>query len=77
MTQPALYEPEINTEYDPDQLLSPAAVAALFEVDESTVGKWWKRGELPVVLIGPHQKPRFLRSDIREYIERRRTLVRR
>ncbi len=51
----------------PDALLTPAEVAALFRVDPKTVTRWAKSGKLTAVrTLGGHR--RFLESEVRALI---------
>lgn len=49
---------------DPDELLTPAEVAAIFRVDPRTVNRWAKAGRLPSVrTLGGHR--RYKAGDVR------------
>jgi excisionase family DNA binding protein len=52
----------------PDALLTPAEVAALFRVDPKTVTRWAKSGKLTALrTLGGHR--RFLESEVRALID--------
>jgi excisionase family DNA binding protein len=58
---------DVTSTPQPDALLTPAEVAALFRVDPKTVTRWAKSGKLTAVLtLGGHR--RFLESEIRALI---------
>ena len=53
---------------EPEELLTPAEVAALFGVDPKTVTRWSRDGKLPAIkTLGGHR--RFKASDIRRFRE--------
>ncbi len=54
---------------DPDQLLTPADVAALFRVEVGTVARWVRTGVLECVRT-PSGRPRFKAAVIREALRR-------
>lgn len=48
---------------EPEELLTPAEVAAMFRVDPKTVARWETKGELSAIrTLGGHR--RFKKSDI-------------
>lgn len=50
--------------HQPDALLTPGEVAALFRVDPKTVTRWAKSGKLNAIrTLGGHR--RFLESEVR------------
>jgi excisionase family DNA binding protein len=52
----------------PDQLLTPAEVAAMFRVDPKTVTRWAKAGKLTCVkTLGGHR--RYLADEVRSILE--------
>ncbi len=55
---------------DPDQLLTPADVAALFRVHVQTIARWVRDGALECVRT-PSGRPRFKAAVIREALQRR------
>jgi excisionase family DNA binding protein len=55
-------------EYQPDALLTPAEVAALFRVNPKTVTRWARAGKINAIrTLGGHR--RFRASEIRRSIE--------
>ncbi len=53
-----------NVPYLPDDLMTPAEVAAAFRVDAKTVTRWAKRGKLKAVMtLGGHRRYRV--ADVR------------
>ena len=59
MTQPT---------YDPEALLTPAEVAAMFRVDPKTVTRWAKAGKLSCVrTLGGHR--RYLASEVKALLD--------
>jgi excisionase family DNA binding protein len=48
----------------PPELLTSDEVANLFHVDTATVRRWAKTGRLPVYLLTPGGRPRYLRADV-------------
>ncbi|NKW34283.1 helix-turn-helix domain-containing protein [Rhodococcus hoagii] len=58
---------------DDDRLLRIRDVAEILATSTRTVGRLYRTGELPCVRVGPNGKQvRFLRSDVEDYIRRRR-----
>ena len=52
----------------PDELLTPAEVAAMFRVDPKTVTRWAKAGKLTCVkTLGGHR--RYLAEEVRSILE--------
>lgn len=47
-----------------DRLLTPAEVAAMFRVDQRTVGRWADRGWITRIRVG-NSHPRYRESEIR------------
>ena len=49
--------PDDSSSIDPDALLTPGEVAALFRVTPKTVTRWAEAGKLPVVrTLGGHRR---------------------
>ncbi|NKW16940.1 helix-turn-helix domain-containing protein [Rhodococcus hoagii] len=60
---------------DTDRLLRVQDVAEILATSTRTVGRLYRTGDLPCVRVGPNGKQvRFLRSDVDDYIRRRRTI---
>lgn len=56
-----------GAESDPDPLLTPAEVAALFRVDPKTVTRWERAGKITAVrTLGGHR--RYRASEIRRAV---------
>jgi excisionase family DNA binding protein len=53
---------------NPDRLLTPGEVAAIFRVDPKTVTRWAKAGRIPAVRT-PGGHARFRESVIRAFLE--------
>jgi excisionase family DNA binding protein len=61
-------EVDVTSTPQPDALLTPAEVAALFRVDPKTVTRWAKSGKLTALrTLGGHR--RFLESEVRALID--------
>ena len=53
---------------EPDELLTPAEVAAMFRVNPKTVTRWARAGKISAIrTLGGHR--RFKASEIRKYLE--------
>ncbi|HMC38677.1 MAG TPA: BldC family transcriptional regulator [Acidimicrobiales bacterium] len=59
----------MDNELEPDALLTPAEVAALFRVNPKTVTRWARAGKITAVrTLGGHR--RFRASEIRRALDR-------
>ena len=57
-----------NPTPDPEQLLTPSEVAAMFRVNPKTVTRWARAGKISAIrTLGGHR--RFKASEIRKYLE--------
>ena len=53
---------------EPEQLLTPSEVAAMFRVNPKTVTRWARAGKISAIrTLGGHR--RFKASEIRQYLE--------
>jgi excisionase family DNA binding protein len=53
---------------EPEQLLTPSEVAAMFRVNPKTVTRWARAGKISAIrTLGGHR--RFRASEIRKYLE--------
>jgi excisionase family DNA binding protein len=57
-----------NPPSDPEQLLTPSEVAAMFRVNPKTVTRWARAGKISAIrTLGGHR--RFKASEIQKYLE--------
>jgi excisionase family DNA binding protein len=57
-----------NPTPDPEQLLTPSEVAAMFRVNPKTVTRWARAGKISAIrTLGGHR--RFKASEIQKYLE--------
>jgi excisionase family DNA binding protein len=57
-----------NPAPEPEQLLTPAEVAAMFRVNPKTVTRWARAGKISAIrTLGGHR--RFRASEIRSFLE--------
>ena len=57
-----------DTIQEPEKLLTPSEVAAIFRVDPKTVTRWAKAGKIGSIrTLGGHR--RFRESEVRELLE--------
>ena len=60
--------PAHNSQSDPEQLLTPSEVAAMFRVNPKTVTRWARAGKISAIrTLGGHR--RFKASEIQKYLE--------
>lgn len=61
----------METTSDPDALLTPSEVAAMFRVNPKTVTRWAKAGKISAIrTLGGHR--RFNATEILRYLEEQR-----
>ncbi|HEY7104789.1 MAG TPA: BldC family transcriptional regulator [Acidimicrobiia bacterium] len=57
-----------NDAQEPEQLLTPSEVAAMFRVNPKTVTRWARAGKISAIrTLGGHR--RFRASEIRQFLE--------
>jgi excisionase family DNA binding protein len=57
-----------NEAQEPEQLLTPSEVAAMFRVNPKTVTRWARAGKISAIrTLGGHR--RFRASEIRKFLE--------
>jgi excisionase family DNA binding protein len=57
-----------NDAQEPEQLLTPSEVAAMFRVNPKTVTRWARAGKISAIrTLGGHR--RFRASEIRKFLE--------
>ena len=57
-----------NPDSEPEQLLTPSEVAAMFRVNPKTVTRWARAGKISAIrTLGGHR--RFKASEIRKFLE--------
>ena len=57
-----------NSGSEPEQLLTPSEVAAMFRVNPKTVTRWARAGKISAIrTLGGHR--RFKASEIRKFLE--------
>lgn len=57
-----------NPTQEPEQLLTPSEVAAMFRVNPKTVTRWARAGKISAIrTLGGHR--RFKASEIRKFLE--------
>ncbi len=60
--------PAQNSPSDPEQLLTPSEVAAMFRVNPKTVTRWARAGKISAIrTLGGHR--RFKASEIQKFLE--------
>jgi excisionase family DNA binding protein len=58
----------VNDAHEPEQLLTPSEVAAMFRVNPKTVTRWARAGKISAIrTLGGHR--RFRASEIRRFLE--------
>jgi len=66
--QDAAHAPDARGPHDPDELLTPSEVAAMFRVNPKTVTRWHRTGKVSAIrTLGGHR--RFHASEIRRLLE--------
>jgi excisionase family DNA binding protein len=67
-TRETVEERAMETTSDPDALLTPSEVAAMFRVNPKTVTRWARAGKISAIrTLGGHR--RFRAAEIRRFLE--------
>jgi predicted site-specific integrase-resolvase len=60
--------PKPQPQYEPDEKVPISVAAKMCGVDYDTFLRWVRKGVVPYVVVGPHNRKRVLRRDVEQLI---------